>query len=69
VANARPLALVAAPDGTTNAIAACPPTAFTPSYGPGSAARHGGTQLRLAGIERDIDTPRDLGLALSACPR
>ncbi|MEY2518128.1 MAG: 2-phospho-L-lactate/phosphoenolpyruvate guanylyltransferase [bacterium] len=68
IANARPLALVAAPDGTTNAIAACPPTAFRPSYGPGSAARHGGTRLRLAGIERDIDTPSDLGLALTACP-
>jgi 2-phospho-L-lactate guanylyltransferase len=68
VASARPLALVAAPDGTTNAIAACPPAAFRPSYGPGSAARHGGTQLRLAGIERDIDTPGDLGLALTACP-
>jgi 2-phospho-L-lactate guanylyltransferase len=67
VANAKPLALVAAPDGTTNAIAACPPTAFQPSYGPGSAARHGGTRLRLAGIERDIDTPRDLGLALAPC--
>jgi 2-phospho-L-lactate guanylyltransferase len=64
VAHARPLALVAAADGTTNAIAACPPSAFRPSYGPGSAARHGGARLRLAGIERDIDTPGDLGLAL-----
>ena len=43
IAHARPLALVAAADGTTNAIAASPPTAFRPSYGPGSAARHGGT--------------------------
>jgi 2-phospho-L-lactate/phosphoenolpyruvate guanylyltransferase len=70
VANALPLAIVAAADGTTNAIAACPPSAFRPSYGPGSAARHGGTRLRLAGIERDIDTPGDLDLALarSACP-
>ena len=57
IANARPLALVAAADGTTNAVAACPPSAFSPSYGPGSAARHGGTRVRLAGIERDIDTP------------
>ena len=57
IAHARPLALVAAADGTTNAIAACPPAAFRPSYGPGSAARHGGTRVRLAGIERDIDTP------------
>ena len=61
IAHARPLALVAAADGTTNAIAACPPSAFRPSYGPGSAARHGGTRVRLAGIERDIDTPSDLG--------
>ena len=66
MANARPLALVAAADGTTNAIAACPPTAFRPSYGPDSAARHGGTQLRLAGIERDVDTPGDLETL--ACP-
>ena len=66
LAHARPLALVAAADGTTNAIAACPPSAFRPSYGPGSAARHGGTRVRLPGIERDIDTPGDLGLALSA---
>jgi 2-phospho-L-lactate guanylyltransferase len=68
MAHARPLALVAAADGTTNAIAASQPTAFRPSYGPGSAARHGGKRVRLAGIERDIDTPSDLGLALHACP-
>jgi 2-phospho-L-lactate/phosphoenolpyruvate guanylyltransferase len=67
IAHASPLALVAAADGTTNAIAACPPSAFRPSYGPGSAARHGGTRLRLPGMERDIDTPRDLGHALPAC--
>jgi 2-phospho-L-lactate guanylyltransferase len=66
IANARPLALVAAADGTTNAIAASPPAAFRPSYGPGSAARHGGTRLRLVGIERDVDTPADL--ALIECP-
>jgi 2-phospho-L-lactate guanylyltransferase len=64
IAHARPLALVAAADGTTNAIAASPPTAFRPSYGPRSAARHGGTRLRLVGIERDVDTPGDLALAL-----
>lgn len=62
IAHARPLALVAAADGTTNAIAASPPAAFRPSYGPGSAARHGGTHLRLVGIERDVDTPADLAL-------
>jgi 2-phospho-L-lactate guanylyltransferase (CobY/MobA/RfbA family) len=65
IAHARPLALVAAADGTTNAIAASPPTAFHPSYGPGSAARHGGKRLHLVGIERDVDTPGDLVLA---CP-
>jgi|KBSMisStaDraftv2_1062788.scaffolds.fasta_scaffold40721_2 2-phospho-L-lactate guanylyltransferase len=65
IAHAKPLALVAAADGTTNAIAASPPAAFRPSYGPGSAARHGGTRLRLVGIEHDVDTPGDLGLA---CP-
>jgi 2-phospho-L-lactate/phosphoenolpyruvate guanylyltransferase len=65
IAHAQPLALVAAADGTTNAIAASPPTAFRPSYGPGSAARHGGTRLQLVGIERDVDTPGDL--ALLAC--
>jgi len=67
IAHARPLALVAAADGTTNAVAASPPAAFRPSYGPGSAARHGGTRLRLVGIERDVDTPDDLGLVLLAC--
>jgi 2-phospho-L-lactate guanylyltransferase len=66
IAHAQPLALVAAADGTTNAIAASPPTAFRPSYGPGSAARHGGTRLHLVGIERDVDTPGDL--TLLACP-
>ncbi len=69
MAHARPLALVAAADGTTNAIAACPPSAFRPSYGPGSAERHGGTRVRVAGIERDIDTPGDLGLAFPAACR
>jgi 2-phospho-L-lactate guanylyltransferase len=67
IAHAQPLALVEAADGTTNAIAACPPSAFRPSYGPGSAARHGGTRVRLAGMERDIDNPSDLGQALTAC--
>ncbi len=68
IAHARPLAIAAAADGTTNAIAASPPTAFRPSYGPGSAERHGGTRVHLAGLERDIDTPGDLGLALAPCP-
>ena len=67
LAHARPLAIVAAADGTTNAIAACPPTSFTPSYGPGSAARHGGARVRIVGIERDIDLPSDLEPSLSEC--
>lgn len=67
IAYAKPLAIVAAADGTTNAIAACPPSAFRPSYGPGSAARHGGTRVRLAGIERDIDNPSDLAPSLTEC--
>ena len=58
MAHARPLALVAAADGTTNAIAACPPTrvparATAPAARRATAAR----ALRLAGIERDVDTP------------
>ena len=67
VAEARPLALVAAADGTTNAVAARPPAAFTPSYGPGSAARHGGTHVRIAALERDLDTPADLQRVLAPC--
>jgi 2-phospho-L-lactate/phosphoenolpyruvate guanylyltransferase len=57
---ARPLAVAAAPDGTTNAAAARPPSALRPSYGPGSAARHGGLQVHLPRLERDLDTPADL---------
>lgn len=64
LAAADPLALVAAEDGTTNAVAARPPGAFTPSYGPGSAARHGGAHVRIAALERDLDTPDDLWRAL-----
>lgn len=67
IAQARPLALVAAADGTTNAIAACPPAVFTPSYGPGSAARHGGLHVRIAELERDLDTPADLRRVLAPC--
>lgn len=57
---ARPLVVAIAPDGTTNAAAARPPSALRPSYGPGSAARHGGLQLRIARLEQDLDTPADL---------
>jgi 2-phospho-L-lactate guanylyltransferase len=57
---ARPLVVAAAPDGTTNAAAARPPSALRPSYGPGSAARHGGLQVHMPRLEQDIDTPDDL---------
>jgi 2-phospho-L-lactate/phosphoenolpyruvate guanylyltransferase len=57
---ARPLVVAAAPDGTTNAVAARPPSALVPSYGPGSAARHGGLLVRRPRLEKDIDTPDDL---------
>ena len=57
---AHPLVVAAAPDGTTNAAAARPPSALTPSYGPGSAARHGGLQVRMPRLEKDLDTPADL---------
>ena len=62
VALARPLALAAAPTAPRMQSPPGRPSAFGPSYGPGSAARHGG-RLRRAGIENDIDTPGDLGLA------
>jgi 2-phospho-L-lactate guanylyltransferase len=57
---ARPLVVAAAPDGTTNAAAARPPSALRPSYGPGSAARHGGLQVHMPRLEKDLDTPADL---------
>lgn len=67
-ANATPLAIAVARDGTTNAIAASPPTAFTPSYGPGSAARHGGTPVDRPGLVDDLDTVADLARwRLSRC--
>ena len=59
-AAAQPLAIAPSADGKTNAIAATPPSAFTPSYGDGSAARHGGTPVVRPGLARDLDTPADL---------
>lgn len=67
LAAARPLAVAPSPDGRTNAVAARPPSAFTPSYGPGSAARHGGTAVDRPGLARDLDTPADLDEFRSAC--
>jgi 2-phospho-L-lactate guanylyltransferase len=67
LAAATPLAIAPSPDGRTNAIAARPPSAFTPSYGEGSAARHGGTPVVRSGLARDLDTPADLQEFEAAC--
>lgn len=67
IAAADPLAVAPSADGRTNAVAARPPAAFVPSYGPGSAARHGGTAVRTDGLARDLDTPADLEEFRTAC--
>jgi 2-phospho-L-lactate/phosphoenolpyruvate guanylyltransferase len=53
-------ALVAAPDGTTNALALADAREFRPLYGPGSAERFGLRRLDLRGLREDVDTPEDL---------
>jgi 2-phospho-L-lactate guanylyltransferase len=56
-------ALVAARDGTTNALALTEPAAFRPLYGPGSAGRFRGLGLRpldLPNLAEDVDTLADL---------
>jgi len=53
-------ALVAARDGTTNALALADAQDFRPLYGPGSAARFGLKQLDLPGLREDVDTWDDL---------
>ena len=57
-------ALVAAPDGTTNALALRDARDFEPLYGAGSAARFeqrlGARRLDLAGLRDDVDTWDDL---------
>ena len=57
-------ALVAASDGTTNALALRDAGDFAPLYGPGSAARFEehlrAAPLELAGIRDDVDTWADL---------
>jgi 2-phospho-L-lactate guanylyltransferase (CobY/MobA/RfbA family) len=53
-------ALVAATDGTTNALALADARDFRPLYGPGSAARFGLTGLDLPGLRDDVDTLDDL---------
>jgi 2-phospho-L-lactate guanylyltransferase len=67
LAAADPLAIAPSPDGRTNAIAARPPSAFVPSYGDGSAARHGGTPVVRPGLARDLDTPADLQEFQATC--
>jgi 2-phospho-L-lactate guanylyltransferase (CobY/MobA/RfbA family) len=57
-------ALVAAPDGTTNALALRDAGDFEPLYGEGSAARFeqrlGAQRLDLPGLRDDVDTWDDL---------
>ena len=57
-------ALVAAPDGTTNALSLTDARDFVPLYGADSAARYGSTlkarALDLAGLRDDVDTWDDL---------
>ena len=53
-------ALVAAPDGTTNALALPDARDFRPLYGPGSAERFGLRRLDLRGLREDVDTREDL---------
>jgi 2-phospho-L-lactate guanylyltransferase (CobY/MobA/RfbA family) len=57
-------AVVAAADGTTNALALADAAEFEPLYGPGSAARFeralGAARLDLPSLRHDVDTPEDL---------
>ena len=53
-------ALVAARDGTTNALVLTDAREFRPLYGPNSAARFGLKQLDLPGLREDVDTADDL---------
>ncbi len=58
------LALVEAPDGTTNALSLPDPAMFAPLYGPGSAARFREhvpfATMRIPELEADVDTGEDL---------
>jgi len=60
----RAPAIVAARDGTTNALSILDPSSFAPLYGPGSAARFavqlGAERLALPGLRDDVDTWDDL---------
>ena len=61
---ARAPALVAARDGTTNALSIRQASSFAPLYGAGSAARFaehlGAERLALPGLRDDVDTWDDL---------
>ena len=68
------LALVEAPDGTTNALSLPDPDVFDPLYGPGSADRFRAhapfATVSILGLEEDVDSDADLGrLAGSLGPR
>lgn len=58
------LALVEAPDGTTNAISLPEPAVFTPLYGPGSAARFRAhapfVTVSIPRLAADVDSDEDL---------
>jgi 2-phospho-L-lactate guanylyltransferase len=58
------LALVAAADGTTNALSLPDPGVFAPLYGPGSAARFRAhapfAVVDIPELERDVDSEDDL---------
>jgi 2-phospho-L-lactate guanylyltransferase len=68
------LALVEAPDGTTNALSLPDPAVFEPLYGPGSAARFRASApfvtVALPELELDVDMDDDLQrLAVRVGPR
>jgi 2-phospho-L-lactate/phosphoenolpyruvate guanylyltransferase len=56
-------AIVAARDGTTNAVSVARPDLFAPVYGPGSADRfaaRGAVRVSIVNLEDDVDTVDDL---------
>ena len=60
---AEGMAIVAAPDGTTNAVSVSRAQLFAPLYGPGSAARfvaRGAVVIDLPNLAADVDTRADL---------